>query len=108
MSILDKDKIDSIGISKEGDLVTLAIFDHLDWENEYEHLLMLQDKINLYLIFPESGEVYESYPKAKGKKIGIVVYSKYDLSTKAEEFLNFAYGKVVEAGFDLSCEISGE
>ena len=108
MSIEDKDKIDSIGVNKDTAMVTLAITDHLNWENEYEHLIMLQEKINLYLSFLESGEIYESYPIAKGKNIEIKIYAKYDLTEKAEEFLNFAYAKVVEAGFNLSCEILGE
>ncbi len=48
MSVEDKDKIDSMGINKETDVVTLAISDHLDWDNEYDHLIMLQEKINTY------------------------------------------------------------
>jgi len=105
MSVEDKDKIDSMGINKETDVVTLAISDHLDWDNEYDHLIMLQEKINTYLSFLESGEVYESYPQAKGKKFEIKIYAKCDLSKKAEEVLNFAYKKIVEAGFDLNCEV---
>ncbi|WP_342599697.1 DUF6572 domain-containing protein [Psychrobacillus sp. FSL H8-0483] len=108
MSIEDKDKIDAIGVNEEEKLVTLAITDHLDWENEYDHLIMLQEKINLYLSFLESGEIYESCPSAKDKKFEIKLFSKYDLTEKAEEFLNVAYAQIVEAGFNLSCEISGE
>ena len=105
MSIEDKNIIDSIGINKEAGVVTLAISDHLDWNNEIDHLLMLQEKINTYLRFLESSEVYESYPQAKGKRFEIKIYAKYDLSEKAEEFLNFVHEKVVEAGFVLNYEI---
>lgn len=108
MSILDKNKIDSIGINKDNENVMLGISDHLDWSNEYEHLIMLQDKINSYLNFIESGEIYESYPKAKDRNIEIILYAKYDITEKAEEFLNVVYNSIVEAGFSLSCEILGE
>ena len=108
MSIIDKDKIDSIGINKDNGNVMLGISDHLDWSNEYEHLVMLQDKINSYLNFIESEEIYESYPKAKDRKIEIILYAKYDITEKAEEFLNVAYNSIAEAGFSLSCEIIGE
>lgn len=108
MSIIDKDKIDSIGINKENGNVMIGISDHLDWSNEYEHLIMLQDKLNSYLSFIESGEIYESYPKAKDKNIEIIIYAKYDFTEKAEEFLNVAYKSIVEAGFNLSCEVIGE
>ncbi|RDI38383.1 DUF6572 domain-containing protein [Falsibacillus pallidus] len=108
MSIEDKDKIDSIGINKETGIVTLALTDHLDWSNEYEHLVLLQDKINLYVSFLESGEVYESYPQAKGKNFEIKIFSKFDLTENALEFLNVAYSTVKEAGFNLSFEVSGD
>lgn len=108
MSIIDKDKIDSIGINKENGNVMIAISDHLDWSNEYEHLIMLQDKLNSYLSFIESGEIYESYSKAKDKDIEIIIYAKYDITEKAKEFLNVAYNRIVEAGFSLSCEVVGE
>jgi len=108
MSIIDKDKIDSIGIDKENGNVILGISDQLDWSNEYEHLIMLQDKINSYLNFIESGEIYESYPKAKDRNIEIMIYAKYDITEKGEEFFNFAYNTIVESGFSLSCKITGE
>ncbi|RLQ93674.1 DUF6572 domain-containing protein [Falsibacillus albus] len=108
MSIKDKDKIDSIGMNKETGIVTLAITDHLDWSNEYEHLILLQDKINIYVSFLESGEVYESYPQAEGKNFEIKIFSKFDLPGNAVEYLNVAYSTVKEAGFDLSYEVSEE
>ncbi len=108
MSIIDKDKVDDIGKDKENGNVILGIFDHLDWSNEYEHLIMLQDKINSYLGFIESGEVYESYPEAKDRNIEIMIYAKYDITEKAEEFFNFAYNTIVESRFSLSCKITGE
>ncbi|MGB7604161.1 MAG: DUF6572 domain-containing protein [Lutisporaceae bacterium] len=108
MSIIDKDKIDSIGINKKNGDVMLGISDHLDWSNEYEHLIMLQDKINSYLKFIESGEIYESYPKAEGKNLEIIIYAKYDVSEKGKEFLDVAYKTIEEAGFCLSYTIIGE
>ncbi|WP_336619240.1 DUF6572 domain-containing protein, partial [Bacillus paranthracis] len=46
MSILDKNKIDGIGKSMGENKLALMIADHLDWENELQHLTLLQDKIN--------------------------------------------------------------
>ncbi|MFF2484316.1 DUF6572 domain-containing protein [Paenibacillus sp. NPDC058071] len=65
MSVLDKNKIDGIGKSESDNKVALMIADHLDWENELEHLTLLQDKINAYLSFIESGQIYNVYPDAK-------------------------------------------
>lgn len=65
MTILDKNKIDGIGKSKSENKLALMIADHLDWENELQHLTLLQDKINAYVSFIESGQVYSVYQDAK-------------------------------------------
>ncbi|HEF1904183.1 TPA: hypothetical protein R9Y97_003511 [Bacillus cereus] len=65
MSILDKNKIDGIGKSMGENKLALMIADHLDWENELQHLALLQDKINAYVSFIESGQIYSVYPDAK-------------------------------------------
>jgi hypothetical protein len=87
MAIDNIDKIDLIGTDKKSDKVILTISDHLDWENEEYHLRILQDKINTYLCFIESGEIYESYPSAKNKIIEIDIVGKYMLSENAKVFL---------------------
>lgn len=43
------------------------ISDHLDWDDELEHIHALQEKINAYLRFVESGEILGKYPQAAGK-----------------------------------------
>lgn len=50
MSVVESNKIDAMGKSKEKKELSLLITDHLEWENEYEHLVILQDKINSYLV----------------------------------------------------------
>lgn len=51
MSVVDINKVDGIGISKDGNKLMLLITDHLDWTNEYEHIIHLQNKINAYINF---------------------------------------------------------
>jgi hypothetical protein len=53
MAVDDKNVIDLVSISPEGKVV-LTISDHLEWNTENDHLLILQDKINLYLGVLES------------------------------------------------------
>lgn len=62
MSIIETNKIDAIGISKDGEGLILMLADHLDWKNESEHLTLLQDKINAYLGFIESNQYSDTYP----------------------------------------------
>ena len=41
MSIIETNKIDAMGISKDGEGLMLMLADHLDWKNESEHLTLL-------------------------------------------------------------------
>lgn len=66
---------------------------------------MLQEKINSYLAFLESGEIYETHPKAHGKKIEIKVIGKYALPDDARGFYERARSIVSGAGFLLSFEL---
>ncbi|WP_370590617.1 DUF6572 domain-containing protein, partial [Xylophilus sp. ASV27] len=56
MNVENTTIVDAVGTDKETDEVRLSIFDHLPWDTE--HLRLLQDKINVYLGFIESGEIY--------------------------------------------------
>jgi hypothetical protein len=50
--------IDAVGTDKESSELRLSIFDHLP--RGIEHLCLLQKKINVYLGFIKSGEIYDS------------------------------------------------
>lgn len=104
MSVDQLQVIDIISTDKDGDIV-LTISDHLDWGNTREHLLMLQEKINAYLRFLESGEVYEKYPDAKGRRLIIQVTFQYQPSPEAYLFLSRAKGIVEQAGFGFRHEL---
>lgn len=59
MSVKNPWIIDAISINQNADAV-LTISDHLLWGARNEHLVILQNKINVYLGFIESGEIYEN------------------------------------------------
>lgn len=100
MAVDNSEIIDFISITEQN-IVVLTISDHLDWEDINSHLILLQDKINSYLKFIESGEIYETYPKAKGKSLVIEIVKKYSLSKEGENFINFAKKIVNNAGIGL-------
>ena len=103
MTIEQLDTVDIIGHDEEK--VTLFISDHLEWDNKNEKLLLLQEKLNLYLSFIESGEIFEQYPFAKNKLFEIQIVSKYQLNNEAEKFISLASKVVREAGFSLTYEV---
>jgi hypothetical protein len=66
MSIEREDTIDFATIDKDSGDLWLSISDHLPWdENDDQHLALLQGKLNAYLRFLESGEVFKKVPRPK-------------------------------------------
>jgi hypothetical protein len=105
MSLQNVNEVDAIGIDKETGFVTLAIFDSLNWEDEESHLMLLQEKLNVYLSFIESGEIYSVYEKAKGREIEISIHFKHDIPYRCKEFLDKASIIISDAGFHLKYKI---
>ncbi|MEL6352231.1 MAG: DUF6572 domain-containing protein [Cyanobacteria bacterium J06627_28] len=99
MSIEQKDKVDFIGINKETGYVSLAISDHLDWSDTQLHLQLLQSKINAYLSFIESEEIYESYPEARGRSFKIQVYVQYLPNEAGSDFFEKVTQHLGNAGY---------
>ena len=104
MTIEQTNVIDIIGHDKENNKLNLIISDHLEWDEENEKLLLLQEKINSYLAFLESEEILEHYPNSKYEAYVIKIVSKYKPNEEAEKFLNLAKETIIEAGFNLKWE----
>ena len=102
MSVEDKNKIDAISTNKENQVV-LTISDHLEWDdNNNTHLIILQDKINSYMDFLNSGQIDQSYPSAIGKKIMIQIVFKFLPNKKGEEFIGKVEEVIKSNGYDFN------
>src|ERR1700675_748214 len=103
MSIDQTDTIDFATIDKTSGDLWLTISDHLPWleEDEASHLVLLQNKLNAYLRFIESGEVLEKLPESRSRGIVINLVGKFPLSQKADFFFGKARAAVEGAGFRL-------
>ncbi|WP_261334802.1 DUF6572 domain-containing protein [Rhizobium leguminosarum] len=88
MSLDQTNVVDAIGVDDATGELVLTITDHLEWTgSDKEHLLLLQEKLNTYLGFVESGEMLETYPDAKGRAVLIDVVCKYLPSQHAQRLL---------------------
>jgi len=88
MSVVETDVIDAIGLEKEAQRVFLSIIDALVWDAENLHLYTLQEKINTYLYFIESGELDRALPDGKGFDIAIELILKHMPSDQAISFFD--------------------
>jgi hypothetical protein len=90
--------------------VILVISDHLEWTDDDEsnklHMYLLQQKVNAYLEFVESGAIYRSYPNAVGRSVVIRVMAKFPMSGEAAKFFEKVRSTVLELGYDIEFDNS--
>lgn len=105
MTIEQSKIIDFVSLGDDTNEVILTIVDHLAWDqDEQEHLLLLQEKLNSYLQFVEDGELYQHYPQAKGRDVVISLAAKFALSKQANDFFELAGRAIAELGFRLQLD----
>ena len=83
MSILEENVIDSASI--ENGIIILTISDHLKWDNE--HLFLLQEKINSYIQYIKSGQIFEYFGESSYETIEIQLIYKYKPNENYRKFL---------------------
>jgi hypothetical protein len=99
--------VDWLGIEKTTGHISLTVVDDLDWADEENHLLLLQEKLNTYLAFIESGEVFERLVEEVGRRvpettpIKITILAKFDLTAHSLAFVDHATEAFRRAGFAL-------
>ncbi|MDB5433473.1 MAG: hypothetical protein JWP35_4589 [Caulobacter sp.] len=89
MAVSDQ-KVDAVGIDHATGSVVLTILDAQDWEDEREHLLALQAKVNAYFSYIQGRELYEDYPQTDGRPVVINIIQRLDPPEAFERFLNAA------------------
>jgi len=99
MAVEQTTVIDFIGIDAVTGAVCLTIADALDWNAD--HLRLLQEKLNAYLAFVESGELYSAYPTAAGRPVVFDLRLQHRPDAEATQFLERARELVTNAGFTL-------
>lgn len=82
MSIDDRNTVDFLAIELGDAKIVLGISDHWDWSAPMEHVFALQEKMNSYPEFVESGQVWESAAEKSGRTI-----RAGDLSVETKVFL---------------------
>jgi len=90
MSVDKSDYIDAIAIEDDGKTLIMMITDHLGWEADFEfdHLTILQEKINAYLWFIEAKQFKEVYPDIAFESFRIEIRFLYNMSENCMKFID--------------------
>ena len=108
MSVVDNKTIDGIALTDDKKGIILLITDHVDWRDEYQHLVMLQKKINVYISYLEEKQ-YEDIYKGEDIIYGIIeIHFLHSLTINAEKFLQSVQNQVGELGVKIQYCVSQE
>lgn len=93
--------VDAVGFEESSGTLVLTIVDAWDWTDTSTHLLKLQEKLNAYFAFIDSGQVFE-HPNARGARIRIDVIGKYPLHPDGCLLLDHARAVALELDVAVS------
>lgn len=87
MAVTEKDVVDSVAY--ENDLLLLQLYDHLDFDGEFEkdHMMMLQDKLNTYIWYIDSKQYRETYPEKEFNNYLIKIFFVFEPSVLCRDFI---------------------
>ena len=105
MSVVESGVVDGIGLS-ENETMKMLITDHLEWQDEYEHLLILQEKINVYIGFCESGQYKEVYTDIKVRHVIFEIHFLFEPTQNVYNFLKQIPGRINELDLAIECHIT--
>jgi len=103
VSVEDTKTVDAFTAGDAPGEAILFVFDHLSWDDPGEHLQLLQDKINAYLGFIESGQYRKIGPKRKFDRFIIRVMSMFPPPSSVESYFQAAASQMEK--FDVRLEI---
>lgn len=111
MAIDNPSIIDGMAMDNENNAIVLLLTDHLPWNgenelSEFEHLNLLQDKINAYISFLESRQYEETYPEEQISFAVIEIHFKYDITENCEQFLNAVQNQIGQLGIKIKAVIA--
>lgn len=104
--INELDKVDYMVLDEvDKSKLILSISDHLDWQFEREHLLLLQEKLNNYINYILNEEYKDTY-KDKINSFLIMIFVQYQPRKKFEKLLLQFSKALAKQVPDIQIEIS--
>ena len=101
MAITDRDVVDSVAY--EDSILLLQLYDHLDFEGEFEkdHMLMLQDKLNTYIWYIDSKQYQTTYPGKDFEKFHVKIFFMFEPSCLCKRFIAHVNGKLLSSNIKV-------
>lgn len=108
MAIDNRDTVDSVAY--ESNTLILQLYDHLDFDEEfeYDHMVMLQDKLNTYIWYIDSNQYQDTYPEKEFSNFIINVFFMFEPTGLCKKFLENINLKLSEANIHINYFVEHE
>ncbi len=106
MAIDNIDTIDSVAY--ESDKLILQLYDHLDFEDkfEYDHMVMLQDKLNTYIWYIDSKQYQNTYYGKEFSYFIINIFFMFEPTELCKKFLENINLKLLDINIHINYSVS--
>lgn len=96
MSVADVNVVDGIAFDENDKLLIMEIYDHLDFKDgfEFDHISILQDKLNTYMWYIESKQYNDIYPDKQFDNFVINIHFLCDITANCKKFIDVANQKL--------------
>lgn len=105
MAIDTTDTIDSVAY--ENDKLILQLYDHLEFDDEieYDHMIMLQDKLNTYIWYIDSKQYQDTYEGKDFSRFVINIFFMFHPSELCINFLENVKKKLADANIQINYSV---
>lgn len=103
MAVTDSNVVDGMAFDENGNTLIMEIYDHLDFEGEFEfdHIVLLQDKLNTYLWYIDSGQYAEVYPDKKFNSFVINIHFLHNISDNCKRYIDVSNQKLFSSNIRI-------
>ena len=96
MAVTDVNVIYGIAFDDDNKTLIMEIYDHLHFEGkfEFDHIVILQDKLNTYLWYIESKQYADIYPDKQFDNFVINIHFRYEITENCKKYINVSNQKL--------------
>ncbi len=98
--------IDVVAQRPGSDEYVLVMLESREWDGSTERLAQIQDKINAYLEYVNSGQFCWMYPDATGRPVHIELRCSYEPDPNTVRFIDDARSYLAEHGVTFHLQVS--
>lgn len=103
MAVTDQNIIDGMAFDEKNKILILEIYDHLNFEGafEFDHIVILQDKLNTYLWYINSKQYEEVYPNKIFQKFIINIHFKFNITENCQKYIQHSNFKLKSSNIQI-------